>query len=615
MEIPSQDTNASTKDEPSGPGSGYKYWAFISYSHRDEKWARWLHTGLETYKIPRQITGHLAASTSPHGATRLYPVFRDRDELDGGFDLAERLRSALERSRFLIVICSPDSAQSRHVQQEIEVFEGLGREERVLCLIVGGEPGVDEGSAIRAQECLSPPLRTRRTPQGELVPCDPLAADVRKGKDGKTNAKLKLIAAMLGVGFDDLRRREDQRRFWWRLRTAATTVAAILVLAGCFLVALDAGLAAPGGERFRHWLDRHHLSVMRPVPDEGMIRARAETLRGKLAARLLESRARVGSDRFPIAFDENLTDTWAHNMAAFAVVNQPQGTADSRTAAPKVAGQFASDDRGQFGSMSIPEFWGLAGAARGYAAATPKGVPGGQAPTTVDVLTRTLDRFRLSSEPGGWMMYLTQPQHEKADAYSAVMALMALLEAKRAQLPWAGSVEQRDALLHSTFDWLVSHFTAGASPPGWQAGGTSFGESSDGLTLQIYGRLLDAEREAGLVLPPAILEAIPPHLERMLGREANFPNSSGEFSTQFEENGKTRSVGESINFLWYPWAIDCAVRWLQRDASGRPREERVAVQRALGHLVLDLGDQFVSEATKKWTFSASETLYGQSSIR
>ena len=29
-----------------------KYWAFISYSHRDAKWATWLHRALESYRVP-----------------------------------------------------------------------------------------------------------------------------------------------------------------------------------------------------------------------------------------------------------------------------------------------------------------------------------------------------------------------------------------------------------------------------------------------------------------------------------------------------------------------------------------------------------------------------------
>ena len=35
----------------------FKYRAFISYSHADEKWARWLHRSLETYRVPRRLVG------------------------------------------------------------------------------------------------------------------------------------------------------------------------------------------------------------------------------------------------------------------------------------------------------------------------------------------------------------------------------------------------------------------------------------------------------------------------------------------------------------------------------------------------------------------------------
>ncbi len=42
---------------------------------------------------------------------------------------------------------------------------------------------------------------------------EPIAADVRPGKDRPATALLKLLAGMLGIGFDDLRRREVSRRY------------------------------------------------------------------------------------------------------------------------------------------------------------------------------------------------------------------------------------------------------------------------------------------------------------------------------------------------------------------------------------------------------------------
>ena len=162
-----------------------RYWAFVSYSHRDEAWATWLHRGLERYRLPKRIVREGRAPA------RLYPIFRDREELPTAVDLGSVIQNALEESRTLIVICSPNSAASKWVNAEIETFKRLGRAERILALIVDGEPPA----------CFPPAI------EGE-----PIAADVRPGKDGRANALLKLVAGTAGVGFDELRQRDAQRR-------------------------------------------------------------------------------------------------------------------------------------------------------------------------------------------------------------------------------------------------------------------------------------------------------------------------------------------------------------------------------------------------------------------
>ena len=35
----------------------FRYKAFISYSHSDEEWAKWLHRALETYRVPKHLVG------------------------------------------------------------------------------------------------------------------------------------------------------------------------------------------------------------------------------------------------------------------------------------------------------------------------------------------------------------------------------------------------------------------------------------------------------------------------------------------------------------------------------------------------------------------------------
>jgi len=106
-----------------------KYAAFISYNHRDRKTAAWLHRALETYRVPKPLWGRPTALGVL--GKRLPPVFQDREELAVSTDLAASVRAALEASASLIVICSPDGARSRWVNEEIRAFSALGRRERI----------------------------------------------------------------------------------------------------------------------------------------------------------------------------------------------------------------------------------------------------------------------------------------------------------------------------------------------------------------------------------------------------------------------------------------------------------------------------------------------------
>ena len=175
-----------------------RYRAFISYSHADERWARWLHRGLETYRVPGRIVAEQGLATN-----RLLPIFRDREELGSSGDLSATIRTALAESANLIVICSPAAAQSTWVNREVEAFQQLGKGDRVFCLLVD-------------DPARSFPPATRRPVdnQGltEDVEIEPLAADARPDADGRAGAKLKLISGLLDVRLDDLRQREHRRR-------------------------------------------------------------------------------------------------------------------------------------------------------------------------------------------------------------------------------------------------------------------------------------------------------------------------------------------------------------------------------------------------------------------
>ena len=174
------------------------YRAFISYSHRDKSWGEWLHKAIETYRTPRKIAGNEGRDgTVPK---RLFPIFRDTDELPTSADLGQAINSALAASRYLIVICSPDAANSRWVNEEILTFKQLGKENQILAIIVGGDPNAADRGDV-ANECFPPALRYRVGADGELTDerTEPIAADARDEADGKANANLKILAGLLGV--------------------------------------------------------------------------------------------------------------------------------------------------------------------------------------------------------------------------------------------------------------------------------------------------------------------------------------------------------------------------------------------------------------------------------
>jgi len=214
--------------ESSQPVSELRYRAFISYSHRDEAFAIWLHKDLETYRVPSRLVGqHTAAGTIPR---RLNPVFRDREELSSSPELGSKINEALSQSENLIVICSPAAATSRWVDEEVLAYKRMGRGDRIFCLIVDGEPNASYMPGREAEECFCAALRFQIGADGQPTRerTEPIAADVREGKDGKSNARLKLIAGMLGVGFDALKQREQQRRV--RRMTAIAVLAVIVML-------------------------------------------------------------------------------------------------------------------------------------------------------------------------------------------------------------------------------------------------------------------------------------------------------------------------------------------------------------------------------------------------
>ena len=206
--------------------AAFRYKAFLSYSHSDQKEAAWLHAALEKYRLPKQLLKILRSENGATASDRLGRIFRDRDELPAADDLTAEVKKALQSSEFMIVLCSPRAAASRWVNKEVIEFKKLRGEAAVLPIILEGEPNASSGSDA-SLECFPPGVRFRLDADGSLSRkhAEPIAADIRKTKDGRQRALLKLIAGLLGVGLDRLVEREMQRK---QRRVIAVTAASML---------------------------------------------------------------------------------------------------------------------------------------------------------------------------------------------------------------------------------------------------------------------------------------------------------------------------------------------------------------------------------------------------
>lgn len=206
---------------------------FISYNHKDVKWAQWLQKKLEWYRLPTEAHNELSESRY------IRPVFRDRDTLTSGV-LNDELRKHLEASKYLVVLCSPNSAKSEWVSDEIKAFIEMGRLDKIVPFIVDGNPQ-DYSRADITQplmgECF--PLALRKW---NMEHPDKNLLGIAVTDDGKTDrqkAFVRLVAHLLGVEFDSLWLRH--KRFVKRIVAIASIIAVLaLFLTYWFMVPVKA---------------------------------------------------------------------------------------------------------------------------------------------------------------------------------------------------------------------------------------------------------------------------------------------------------------------------------------------------------------------------------------
>jgi len=530
------------------------------------------------------------------------------------------------------VICSPKSAVSKWVNEEVKTYKALGG--RVLCLIVDGEPNAAPDSGLL--ECFPPAVRFQVTSDGRLTtePAEPIAADARPGKDGKPNALLKLLSGMMGVGYDELRQRERQRQRQRRLRLVAATIGIFLLVATTYLLVADAGLNVPGGESVRTLLDRQDIAIMRHSYSNAEIREAASRFRRELVAALAAGQTPSGAIAPSLkSGGSKEVEYWSNGQALAAIFATPELSETEAQQllkgleAPFMPGlTIESKDGRKYGWIAHPNEMRTQAEPALWTAAALANALGRPGLVTGEARERMLKNFTYTQEilktyrpddTDGWNMFPNQQNPQLHNVYTTTLALLALLETRKANLPWDGSNETRDKLLLSAAKWLADRYDDKSPEPGWRHAASETSENTvDGLTLQIFGELLRAEAEAGFVIPPKILEQMPDYLIKCGERNLSFPNDSGEFTSLFTDHlGREYVAREALGFMWYPWAINAAQLWLLRaERLGEPRETQVRVRRALGRLVVNYGEEAIEKYKSEWTFQAAESLYGLAPI-
>ena len=614
-------------DVPSGdaPSNQWRYWAFISYSQCDEVWARRLHKFLENYRIPRPLVGReVAGEKIPR---RLVPIFRDRDELPGNPDLGAKINDALSTSRSLIVICSPSAASSPWVEREISTFKSMGRADHVFPLVVAGEPGAsDKGRETETLlECFPRSIRFEVASGGVLTDrrTEPLAADVRPNKDGWTDACLKLVAGILGVGFDDLRRRERARLHRLRIARAAVALAASLFLVCAYVGLADANVELPGSDAIRSRLDHFGVTVFRPVMSPDALANAAVSLRSQLRRRLFAGIA--AGDMSGIVAEH---DAWTTGQVIGSAFRDPNASADEvkglvRYFKPlfQSSEEAKADDRY---IVSIADNNGTPGRAESALWII-------MALSNVlarhDVLDRA-DTARLSEyigiaqrvadtfyplEDGGWNTAQRQLNPDSHFVYTTGMALHMLLEVQAAKLGWDGSREKLNRMIARTATWLDNAFIREPGLSGWRRSLDDDKQPDNGITLLVFSALGRACAEADVRLSDDVVAAALQAQAALQGREYESPDPDIRYVVRVtDDKGNTSTHYSVTRMIWYPWAIEGLVHWRRcAEKTHKPHETLRALDRSLSHLLGDIAPALLGDLMRpqKPLFVVAETYY------
>ncbi len=202
----------------------YKYFAFISYNSKDQKWGKRIQRKLEHYRMPSTLCSERGWKRAP-----MKPIFFAPTDIQPG-GLTEELKQRLEASKNLIVVCSPNSAQSKWVGKEIAYFHELGRSRDIHFFIVDGEPH----SGNPETECFNPIIEELGMP--EILGVNIHEKVYRYPWLNRERAYVQLITKMLNVEFDSIWQRHKRLKIQQALMMLTTLIVVAVALVSVWIL-------------------------------------------------------------------------------------------------------------------------------------------------------------------------------------------------------------------------------------------------------------------------------------------------------------------------------------------------------------------------------------------
>ena len=237
----------------------YTYYAFVSYSRKDKAAARYLQNQLESYRYPAMLVDE---EHKPKNPKYLRKIFRDTSDLDvNQSSFTDAIDRHIAESRYLIVLCSPNSQKSVWVEREIVRFLETHDHDPQLIF-----PVILEGDI---PDCLPEKLRTPDFLNRNLPTMIPDGATSRK--DGWEHGFLQLVGCLLNVSTAKIADRFQKAKQAVLRRIIFGTVAVLAVTIGLTAWALLAEQRAKQEEQRARAAERKAVAAEKAARREAEI--------------------------------------------------------------------------------------------------------------------------------------------------------------------------------------------------------------------------------------------------------------------------------------------------------------------------------------------------------